>query len=179
MKRILLLLPLCLLLTACWGKEPTADTYEVERDGVTYTVDQQNGTISDGEHLYRFDVSGGGTDAAITYPDGSTYWRSYSGSGYVGGWSDDYREDKYVSGDILMDIFGGGNPAAKSSRSGNPLLGILLLAIGLFNAITPQTAWYLSHGWRYKNAEPSEAALFFARGGGILAILIGLLQFFV
>ncbi len=54
-------------------------------------------------------------------------------------------------------------------------MGILLMIIGLFNLISPQTGWYLSYGWRFKDAEPSDAALVMARIGGGIAILIGVI----
>lgn len=53
-------------------------------------------------------------------------------------------------------------------------MGFLLILIGLFNLITPETSWYLKYGWRYKDAEPSEAAIVFGRIGGVVAILIGI-----
>ena len=56
---------------------------------------------------------------------------------------------------------------------------MLLIALGAFNALAPKAAWYLSHGWRYKNAEPSEAALFFSRAGGVVLIFFGIILFFV
>ena len=76
----------------------------------------------------------------------------------------------------------GAAPGAVGSgghRSGSPLLGMLLIALGAFNALAPKAAWYLSHGWRYKNAEPSEAALFFSRAGGVVLIFFGIILFFV
>ena len=50
---------------------------------------------------------------------------------------------------------------------------LLLWAIGLFNVLAPRAAWYLSYGWRFKDAEPSDAALMMARIGGVIAIIIG------
>ena len=38
------------------------------------------------------------------------------------------------------------------------IFGLLFIVIGLINAISPATGWYLSYGWRYKDAEPSDAA---------------------
>ena len=57
-------------------------------------------------------------------------------------------------------------------------MGILLMIIGLFNLISPRTGWYLSYGWRFKDAEPSDAALVMARIGGGIAILIGVILLF-
>ena len=47
--------------------------------------------------------------------------------------------------------------------------------MGIFNAAAPRAAWYLSYGWRYKDAEPSDAALVVARLGGAAAITAGVI----
>lgn len=54
------------------------------------------------------------------------------------------------------------------------LIGLIALVIGVVNIASPETAWYLSDGWKYKDAEPSDEALLLTRVGGGAAILIGL-----
>ncbi|MFA9381067.1 MAG: hypothetical protein ACERKO_08405, partial [Acetanaerobacterium sp.] len=56
---------------------------------------------------------------------------------------------------------------------------LLLMGVGLWQAVTPKTAWYLSYGWRFKNAEPSDAALGAGRVVGIGMIILGLILIFV
>ena len=82
-----------------------------------------------------------------------------------------------MPGDVLIGVLHADSPPSR--RTGNPLIGLLFLAVGLWNAISPYSSWYLSHGWRYKNAEPSDLALGLTRAGGIFAILLGILAFFV
>ncbi|MBE5971334.1 MAG: hypothetical protein E7246_02285 [Lachnoclostridium sp.] len=60
----------------------------------------------------------------------------------------------------------------RESEPKNILLIIILLIVGIFNAAAPQAAWYLSDGWRFKDAEPSEAALDWGRFIGIVLIVI-------
>lgn len=60
----------------------------------------------------------------------------------------------------------------------NFLLGLVLMLIGIVGVVSPQTLWYVSHGWRYKDAEPSEAVLFFNRVGGVIAIIIAAVSLF-
>lgn len=60
----------------------------------------------------------------------------------------------------------------------NILIGLVVIVVGVISVISPETGWYLSHGWRYKDAEPSEAALFFARLGGVVGIIVGLIFMF-
>ena len=61
----------------------------------------------------------------------------------------------------------------------NILVGLVAIVIGLINVISPETGWYLSHGWRFKDAEPSDASLTLGRIGGVVAIIFGVICFFV
>ena len=171
MKRPIFLM-LCLLaailLTACGGRRESASTYE--KDG--YTVDREAGTITHGEDVYTFTVSGGGSSSSIriTYPNGATYFWEWSGNGGHGGWSDDYDPVRYADGDFLRDLLDFQAPAQEEEIS--PLLIVLLLAVGGFNLAAPRASWYLTYGWRYKDAEPSGVALVLNRVVGALAVLL-------
>lgn len=184
MKRALIFLLAAMLILGLCACAPSgsSNTYTVTRNGTDYTVDQENGTISDGVNTYQFTFSGNSSSYSIriTYPDGSTYsWSGQTnsnGTGFgSGGGSADYDASRYVGGDVLCDILEAGAPRAK--KAFNPLC-FLFLAIGLFNAITPRTAWYLSSGWKYKDAEPSDLALGLARAGGIVCCFIGVIMIF-
>ena len=172
----LLALPLVLLLTACAG-EPSqpSDTYTVERGDTVYTVNTAERTISDGTYAYSYTLSGGagGYSVEITYPDGSIYYWTVEGNLGYGGWSDGYDPDRYVPGETLCRILSDGAPTSSTPKNG--FLILLLLAVGIFNAAAPRAAWYLSYGWRYKDAEPSDAALVVARLGGAAAITAGVI----
>ena len=61
----------------------------------------------------------------------------------------------------------------------NFLGGIVIILIGIFNLADPYRAWYLRYGWRYKDAEPSDAALLTTQIGGGIAIVLGVICFFV
>ena len=153
-----LLLTLLLLLCACGSEEPPSSVYEVERGGRTYTVDQDNQTI--------------------TYPDGSTYWWETSEMGGAGGWSDDYAPAAYVDGEVLLEVLGTGR-AAPEKDGASPLLGLLIIGLGIWGVAAPRSVWYLSYGWRYKDAEPSDMALVAERLGGGVAIVVGVILLFV
>ena len=143
-------------------------------------MDREAGTITHGEDVYTYAISGGGSSSTIriTYPNGATYHWTWSGnSGYgSGGWSDDYDPERYADGDTLMELV---NFQPPRESSGSPLLGLLAIAVGIFNLAVPRTAWYLSYGWRFKDAEPSDAALALGRLGGGIAVFAGLLLFFL
>ena len=171
----LLFLSLC----CCTSSESADASYTTVVDGVSLTVDPKNNTISDGTNLYRYTISAesSGYQFNVTYPNGSSWWWNEQTSGGFstgyGGWSDDYNELSYVAGSILRDVSLRSAPERQQSK--NVLLIVLLLAIGVFNLFFPRTAWYLSYGWRYSNAEPSDAALAFNQIGGGTAVLIALI----
>ncbi len=172
MKKLLCLLGvLCLLLLCVCGCSADAD-----ESGIT--VDFEEGTVFDGTNTYHFTFSGDRENygVRITYPDGSTYWWDKSGSMGGGGWSDDYVEGRYISGDILCELIA--SKAARPRDPANPakvVFALLAIAIGAFSAACPRAAWYWSYGWRYKNAEPSDLALSAERIGGVIAVVVGVL----
>lgn len=182
MKRFLLLcMTVCFVfLAACTGSSGDPNIYDVEYNGKTYTVDQNNRTITADGYVCQFEISGGGnsTDFEVTYPNGSTYWRRWSGSSGYGGMSPDYDETRYVSGDTLWSVLEQGRPGAQKN-SGYWFIGLLLVGFGIFEAVSPRTSWYISYGWRYKDAEPSDLALGLGRIGGIVIIIAGVVCFFV
>lgn len=178
MKKIILIVVVIVifLLSACG----TAETvYTVVKNDISYVVDKDNQTISDGSHTYRFEFSGNSSsyNVNIVYPDGSTYWFSQSGSMGHGGWSEDYDEDRYVDGDTLCDVLI--EKAPKKINSGKFIWVLILAAVGVFNIVSPQTAWYLEYGWRYKNAEPSDLALGFNRVTGGIAVVAAVIFIFI
>ena len=61
----------------------------------------------------------------------------------------------------------------------NIIVGIVVILVGIFNLADPYHAWYLRDGWRYKDAEPSDAALLMGRISGGIAIVLGVICFFV
>lgn len=61
----------------------------------------------------------------------------------------------------------------------NVFVGLFAIIIGIINVASPETGWYLSHGWKYRDAEPSDEALTWGRISGVIAIIIGIICFFV
>lgn len=181
MKRILILLAaLCLLLlAACERNTGDPNVYDVEYQGKTYTVDQINQTIAVDGYVCHFKVSGhSSVKFEVTYPNGSEYYFTWSGNVGSGGYSGDYDESRYVSGDTLWEVLEQGKPGAQRN-SGHWFIGLLLVGFGVLEAVYPQLSWYLSHGWRYKNAEPSELAMGLGRVTGVIMIIAGIICFFV
>ena len=170
MKRLFPLLLLCLLLTGCGRAKVEQTVYEYNG----FTVDTQAQTITQGDDVYYYTYSFNGV--TITYPNGAEYWWQYEQSGGHGGWNGDYDTDRYADGWTLVNALSY-RPAQEKSGGGNRPLGALLMIFGLFHLIAPSTAWYLSHGWRFKDAEPSELVLALNRLVGGITLLVGFLLF--
>ena len=177
---LLLLLFMC----SCSSSENKAgSTYTVNKYGTDYIVNSADGTISDGQYTYQYEISAGSNNYSIhiTYPDGSTYrWNAQSNGGVTagsGGGSADYDAARYADGQTLCDILEEKMPGEKGSE--NILLTFLLFAVGIFNTLWPHAAWYLEYGWRYKNAEPSDLVLGLNRFGGIIAIIVAVIVAFI
>lgn len=67
--------------------------------------------------------------------------------------------------------------AEKAEENGGRLkwgaIGVVVIILGIIGVASPEGSWKMSYGWRFKNAEPSNAALAFEKAGGILALFVG------
>lgn len=55
-----------------------------------------------------------------------------------------------------------------------PFIAFLMVLLGALNFVNPRLGWYLSDGWRFRDAEPSDAVLVMNRVLGGIFILVGL-----
>lgn len=166
MKRYLSLLCLVLLVLLCGcGREPVSTVYE--KDG--YTVDTQAQTITKGEDVIRYSFGSNGK-VTFTYPDNTTTSWSQNGAGTSSLFFD---FDRWPGALDLIDVLD--RDDLPERKTGNPL-GLLLIPLGILQAVFPQAFWFLNHGWKYKDAEPSELALGLGRVGGALVAIIGLIM---
>ncbi len=172
MKRISVIL-LALLILVLGGCSEKSASDPIEKNGIAYFVDTEKNTISDGSHTYQYDFSGNAESYSltITYPDGSSYWWQKSGAMGGGGWSEDYREDAYISGEVLSEIVLASAPS--KGNSGEILGSIILLVFGGLSIAFPKVWWFLKFGWHFQDAEPSNASLVACRISGVAAIVIG------
>ena len=178
---------LVLSLSACAKKQTATaslEPYTTGWDGAVYTItpiDAYKGTISDGTNTYsyRYDTSGSSYGVTFTYPDGETYRCTQNGSTSSGAafssgaTSPDFDSGKYPDG-MTLDRVLKRSPAAKHEEKSTKSWGIILflLFVGSINTACPQLTWHLDVGWKVKDAEPSEAALAWSRGTGIVMLVI-------
>ena len=174
MKRIcitIMVLLLVLSLVGCGEQGPLEVT---DRYGNEYTIDREQGTISDGENTYEYTYEGDSEVFTITirYPNGGSYRYSQSNGFGTGSGNAKYSENFYVAGDLLADILQDNLPKRGSAR--NILAALVLIGGGIFLFACPEVAWYWESGWRYKDAEPSDVALTVTRISGVVAVIIGI-----
>lgn len=167
-----------ILLTACSSQK----TYDINYNNVSYTVDAQVQTISDGTNLYSYEIirNPSGYSLNITYPDGAVYWsevtQGQDTSSAVGGWNNLPAGENYTSSNDLTSILEA--TVLPQASSHNIVLIVLLIIIGLLCIIFPRAFWYLERGWHFKDAEPSDLSLVINRCIGVLALIIAIVMIF-
>ena len=166
------ILILALALNGC-GEQGQVSVFD--RYGNEYTIDREQGTISDGTYTYGYTYDGNSErfSISIDYPNGARYTYNQSGGFGTGSQSSNYDDNTYARGDVLADVLR--DNTSKKGGTKNIFAGILLMGLGTFHMACPQAGWYLSYGWRYKNAEPSNAALVFGRISGTVILIIGVI----
>ena len=168
-----LLLLVAVLLTGCAAdKGPETATLS---DGTELTIDRAAGTISDGQHTYRYELSGNTEKytAVITYPNGASYNESVNDGVSTDYWTGEEAQDGYLSGEVLVDSVIGQLSQPKSIKA--ILAGALMLGIGLLPALFPRLAWRISNSSLAKDTEPTEEDLKKGRIMGICMVAAGIL----
>jgi hypothetical protein len=52
------------------------------------------------------------------------------------------------------------------------MIAFFVFIIGVIHVVAPRASWYMSVGWKFRDAEPSDAYLALSRlGGGIAAVI--------
>jgi hypothetical protein len=54
---------------------------------------------------------------------------------------------------------------------------IFFIVSGICSLFWPRTMWYLSEGWKFKDAQPSGCYLAVTRIGGLVLLIMGFLVF--
>ncbi|MBQ8883567.1 MAG: hypothetical protein IJ031_03105 [Oscillospiraceae bacterium] len=152
------------------------DSKTVEIDGVEYTINKAEDTITDGENTFEYKIDGSGDSYTIEiyYPDGTTYTWTQNNEVGVGEWKNLSENGVIVSSDTLVEV--AKEDAPKKVESKPWFLVVILGVFGLVGLIAPRGLWWLGYGWHYKNAEPSDAALVVGRIGGGIAILAAIIM---
>ena len=169
-------------LTGCVSKVNRTGISEVwGKDGNVYIIDFDGKTIKHNDVVYSYEVSGEDSDLSFTihYPNGATYYSTPTDDS----WSDNYDPRFYKAGNALADAL----QTAYAPRLIKPdptfvIVGLLCACSGLFSVFAPEAAMELHNLFRirlYESIVPSEFGIKVTRITGGLAILIGVILFFV
>ena len=190
-KVVLLVVCMLLLLSSCAHSEPK-EPYTVDRGLSILEIDPVTKTITDKyktyQYTYQYNISKNtdGFTVTVIYPDGSTYYVTQkeddSGTHYIPGHSENYNSKRYISGHILIQALKDEfpiSPVLIPRFTGDPVLGFLLIGLGILGAFWPRITWWLTIGWLIKDAKPSNFALIAYRIIGVLLILFGIIKLFI
>jgi len=187
-KTILRMLAVCLLvfLTACRpdsASEPYTETVDIDGQSLLIRFDEGNwsaGTIAsdNGEYTFAFSHTAQGSRITIVYPDGFVYESTEMDGAYAtpAGYDPEAVKSKgYVDGFSLRWSIEHARENGQGRRGSgpSPLLAAALLGLGAWNLLAPKSVWRLCGGWRYRNAEPSKAALVVHGLAGALLLFLG------
>lgn len=133
---------------------------------------------SGGEAEIRAEPYGTGLRVRITVPSGVTITRTDHGGGSSswGGPLEATNAD-YDLAYEAYDTWRDDRPQPK--RRSIPIFAALLVGgLGALNLFKPRLGWYLSEGWKFRDAEPSDLALFLGQAVGFIAMVAGIIMLF-
>ncbi len=110
----------------------------------------------------------------MTLPNGHTVTRHQSGATSYWTASMETTAEEMEKAEQAYELVAAERPARRE-RSVPVFLSLLLIGAGLLNVVRPRAGWYLSTGWKFRNAEPSDLALFVGQATGILLVIAGII----
>lgn len=169
------------------SKETAANIdYAATIDGQDAVISFLEGSLSEGtikadNGTYTFAYSMDGT-LSIVYPNGYIYSQKDIGGGIAVPIDYDASAVEklgYIDGFSLARAISSAADRGHGDTDGVPIiLSLFLLAVGIWFVSVPRSAWWISKGWYFKNAEPSDLALIVYRVGGCMLVFVGIISFF-
>lgn len=152
-------------------KKNQIKTYTSE-DNKILTIDRNNNAYILNYHGDEYTVTGSKDDIKVVYPNGETGWMRYSGNSACGGGSMSFKSNYFDIDDLRDLVFIKG----KMSFNGEQLFFSIVLGIAcLISVMYPEKSWYLSRGWKYRNAEPSDTYLELTKVGGVIGCIVSVI----
>lgn len=179
--RILAILFLVILLFSGCDRL-TAKPYYTTNYDRRYKIDPQKRTISAGGVDYKYRISGNWEEYSIQikYPDGNVY-TEYGSNGK----RETYNYLRSLSlmpwwaadgGDLAEALY---NEIPESGGNTYWIFPAVLIFLGCANILCPKMFWFFRYGLSVRYMELSNKALNFHTFGGLAAIAVGILLFFV
>lgn len=174
MKRVVFLLCLlALLLAGCTAQETV---YTTEVNGVTYTVDTEAGTITGDGITCRYTVSDDKNSISIRFPDGTSMSERRVGNGTISGNGNVSMQYVSVSSAFSRIAW---DTIRTGINTGMAIAAAIVLAFGIWMLSTPGSFWHISHGWWYKDVEPSDRLLASYQTAGAVTIFASVIMFII
>ena len=186
---LLLLVVMVITLSACSTSPRGTALQAVEHNGnnvmLTFDYDEKTITASnkwndtgEANAVYRYEYDGG--NITITYPNGATWIESPTSTGAAISWDDNYDPQRYIEGDVLARYL----EEAHRPRSREGIVGIgfaclIMATVGVVMFAVPEELIEMKYGWRFKNAEPTEFAVWEVRIGGIIVVVVAVVIFLI
>ena len=150
------------------------DMFTVEVGGVPVWSD----TPAEDEDVYRYEYDGG--NITITYPNGAVWIESPTSTGAVISWDDNYDPQRYIEGDVFVPYLKQAYmPQYREGIGGIGFACLIMAAVGVVMFVVPEELIEMKYGWRFKNAEPTEFAVWEVRIGGIVVVIVAVVIFLI
>ena len=134
-------------------------------------------TSAGGENVYRYEYN---NDAiTIFYPNGAIWSQTPTSTGAAISWDDTYDPQQYIEGDVMAQYLTNAYNAPREGVGGVGLFCLIIAAIGVAMLAAPEELIEMKYGWRFKNAEPTEFAVWEVRIGGIVVIVAAVVIFLI
>ena len=182
---ILLTVMLLLCLCGCVRyEEPNGYMAVCNGPGVSYTIDTSEKWLKYDNVMYYYNVvrEDNRITYSVTYPNGASYTEIRDGDSVQSHWAGEH-EIELPSGNTLVGILDNYYYLQEfKPHFFNWLGAVVLIIMGLFQALCPETAWEWGHlrtSWMYQSIEPTDDGLLWTRFGGVVIIILGVLVFFL
>ena len=186
---LLLLVVMVITLSACSTGPRGTEIQTVEHNGnivmLTFNYDERTITASnewndtgEANAVYPYEYNGG--NITITYPNGAVWIESPTSTGAVISWDDNYDPQRYIEGDVLARYLEEAHrPQSREGIVGIGFACLIMAAIGVVMFAVPEELIEMKYGWRFKNAEPTEFAVWEVRIGGIVVVVVAIVIFLI
>ena len=173
MKRAVILLLLAALLLA--GCNSNMDSSYIKNvNGYELTVYEGGNIIIYEGDTYHYAFTEDGIE--ITYPNGAVCTKK---NGAVG-WGNADTEFIIQNGAPYIDCYTLLEAVPQRQRNESMpdvwliLFGVVFIFVGLFEAGCPELSFQWTHGWKFREAEPSDLYLGLSRAGGVIMVIISI-----
>ena len=170
MKKIGVLLLTIIAAIGLIGCSKKSNVYEY--GGKEYTVDVSADTVSDGKNTYYYSfISYEDTKKIeIVYPNQSRWTKKITDGFGSESYTDERVKWSYIPGEELYNFI---DEAEAEYENGGVspkkiIFGIIGVGVCMIPIIAPYKCWELYHGWKFRDAEPSDAYIALTRVFGIL-----------